>query len=225
MRVLVACEESQRVCIAFREKGHEAYSCDIIDCSGGHPEWHIKGDVLEILEPKRDGGVTTFNTIRFITGDSVLHIIDKWDMIIAFPPCTDLCVSGARHFAQKIADGRQQKSIDFFMNFANADCDKIAIENPVGIMSTKYRKPDQIIQPYMFGDHAKKTTCLWLKGLPKLEPTDIVDEGEIVEFVSKKGVKKRFPKWLMDALKSPDRSKIRSKTFLGIANAMAEQWG
>ena len=155
MKVLVACEESQEVCKAFREKGHEAYSCDIQECSGGHPEWHLQQDEMTLLS-------------------------EKWDMIIAFPPCTDLAVSGARHFAKKRADGRQQRSIDFFMRFVNADCPKVAIETPIGIMSSHYRKPDQIIQPYWFGDHARKSTCLWLKGLPKLIPTNIVDPGKIV---------------------------------------------
>lgn len=149
MRVLVACEESQEVCKAFRELGHEAYSCDIQDCSGGHPEWHIKRDVLEILN-------------------------DGWDLVIAHPPCTDLAVSGARWFAEKRADGRQQRSIEFFMRFADCKCDHVAIENPVGIMSTVWRKPDQIIQPWMFGHGETKKTCLWLKNLPKLVPTDIV---------------------------------------------------
>lgn len=141
MRVLVACEESQAVTIELRKLGHEAYSCDIQECSGGHPEWHVKGDALELLKM-------------------------KWDMLIAFPPCTHLAVSGARHFAKKQADGRQQEAIDFFMRFVNADCPKVAVENPIGIMSSKYRKPNQIIQPYMFGDHARKSTCLWTKGLP-----------------------------------------------------------
>jgi site-specific DNA-cytosine methylase len=141
MRILVACEESQAVTIEMRRLGHEAYSCDIQDCSGGHPEWHIKGDALELLKM-------------------------KWDMLIAFPPCTHLAVSGARHFAKKQADGRQQEAIDFFMKFINADCPRIAVENPIGIMSSRYRKPNQIIQPYMFGDHARKSTCFWTKGLP-----------------------------------------------------------
>jgi hypothetical protein len=155
MRVLVACEESQAVTKELRRLGHEAYSCDVQMCSGGHPEWHLQVDALELLKM-------------------------RWDMIIAFPPCTDLAVSGARHFAKKRADGRQQRSIDFFMKFANADCPRIAIENPIGIMSSEYRKPDQIIQPYMFGEHARKSTCIWLKGLPKLKPTEIVDPGEIL---------------------------------------------
>jgi len=205
MRILVACEESQSVTKELRKKlGHEAFSCDILPCSGGHPEWHIQGDVLEQLDK-------------------------GWDMLIAFPPCTHLAVSGARHFKEKIADGRQQEGIDFFMEMINAPIPKIAVENPIGIMSTNYRKPDQIIQPWQFGDKAQKSTCLWLKGLPKLVPTDIVDKGEFIEFTSKKGVKKRQPKWYFDALKnaktSAERSTLRSKTFQGIADAIASQWG
>lgn len=149
MKVLVACEESQAVTIELRRLGHEAYSCDIQECSGGHPEWHLQQDVIPLLS-------------------------EKWDMIIAFPPCTDLAVSGARWFSQKRADGRQQRSIEFFMRFANADCPKVAIENPIGIMSSEWRKPGQIIQPWMFGHGETKATCLWLKGLPKLNPTNIV---------------------------------------------------
>jgi len=204
MKILLACEESQAVTKAFRKLGHEAFSCDILPCSGGHPEWHIQGDVLEQLDK-------------------------GWDMLIAFPPCTHLAVSGARHFKEKIADGRQQEGIDFFMEMINAPIPKIAVENPIGIMSTNYRKPDQIIQPWQFGDKAQKSTCLWLKGLPKLVPTDIVDKGEFIEFTSKKGVKKRQPKWYFDALKnaktSAERSTLRSKTFQGIADAIASQWG
>lgn len=170
MRVLVACEESQAVCKAFRERGHEAYSCDIEPCSGGHPEWHIMQDVIPLLNGR----------CRFTTVDGTEHYIPgKWDLIIAHPPCTDLAVSGARHFARKRAEGTQQKSIAFFMEFVKADCEKVAIENPICIMSTEYRKPDQIIQPYQFGHNARKSTCLWLKGLPNLIPTDIVDPGEI----------------------------------------------
>ena len=187
MKVLVACEESQEVCKAFRAMGHEAYSCDIQECSGGHPEWHIKCDVTPLL------------SYPF-----------KWDLIIAFPPCTDLASSGARWFAEKQADGRQAKSISFFMQFVDADCPRIAIENPIGIMSNKYRKPDQIIQPWQFGHGETKATCLWLKGLPKLTPTQIVS-----------GREQRV--WRMPP--SPERAKARSKTFPGIAKAMAEQWG
>jgi len=197
MKILVACEESQAVTIELRKLGHEAYSCDIQECSGGHPEWHILGDVVPELEK-------------------------HWDMIIAFPPCTDLAVSGAAWFEQKRKDGRQQASIDFFMLFTNANCERIAIENPVGIMSSQWRKPDQIIQPYWFGDEAQKTTCLWLKGLPKLEPTKMVGKGE---FITHKSGKTK-PKWFADAFKlSPsERRKVRSKTFDGIAKAMASQW-
>jgi site-specific DNA-cytosine methylase len=197
MKILCACEESQEVTKAFRELGHEAYSCDIQECSGGHPEWHIQGDVVPLLD-------------------------QEWDLIIAFPPCTHLAVSGARHFKAKQADGRQQESIDFFNLFTNLKCEKVAIENPIGIMSTHYRKPNQIIHPYMFGDPFQKSTCLWLKGLPELTPTNIVDTGEITTF----GSGKRMSKWMADAFKlSPEeRAKVRSKTFPGIAKAMAEQW-
>lgn len=202
MKILVACEESQAVTIELRKLGHEAYSCDIIECSGGHPEWHLQQDVTGLLK-------------------------EKWDMIIAFPPCTHLAVSGAAWFEQKRKDGRQQEGIDFFMLFANCDCEKVAIENPIGIMSSKWRKPDQIIHPWMFGDKFTKSTCLWLKGLPKLEPTDIVEKGEYFDWIDgKTGKKKRQPKWFADAWKLPaeERAKVRSKTFPGIARAMASQW-
>ena len=201
MNVLVACEESQVVCKAFRERGHKAYSCDIQEPSGGHPEWHILGDVLPLLN-----GDCTFETM----GGVHYTIIGEWDLIIAHPPCTDLAVSGARWFAEKRADGRQQNSIDFFMKFANAKCKHIAIENPVCIMSRIWRKPDQIIQPWMFGHGETKATCFWLKGLPLLKPTNIVDGRE-------QKVWKMAP--------SKNRSKERSKTYSGIALAMAEQWG
>lgn len=204
MKILVACEESQAVTIELRKLGHEAFSCDILDQSGGHPEWHIKGDAVK----------------EAYSG--------KYDMMICFTPCTHLAVSGARHFKEKIADGRQQQGIDLFMSFVNAPIEKIAIENPIGIMSTNYRKPNQIIQPWMFGDKAQKSTCLWLKGLPNLEPTDIVEKGEFFEFTSKKGVKKRMAMWyykaLQDAKTPAERSTLRSKTFEGIAKAMATQW-
>lgn len=180
-KILIACEESQAVTIELRRLGHEAYSCDIEPCSGGH----LQVDALELLKM-------------------------KWNMIIAFPPCTHLAVSGARYFEQKRKDGRQQAAIDFFMQFANADCSKIAIENPVGIMSTVWRKPDQIIQPWQFGHGETKKTCLWLKGLPPLIPTKIVE-----------GREQRI--WKMPP--SKDRAKNRAKTFPGIAYAMAEQWG
>lgn len=198
MRVLLACEESQAVTKELRALGHEAYSCDILPESGGRPEWHLQKDVIEVLK-------------------------EDWDMIIAFPPCTHLASSGAAWFEAKRADGRQQAAIDFFMIFANHPCEKIAIENPVGIMNTQYRKPDQIIQPWQFGDAYSKRTCLWLKGLPKLESTEIVDPGEMITYESGR----TMPKWYADAWKlSPvERSKARSKTFPGIAKAMANQWG
>ncbi len=203
MKILVACEESQAVTKHLRKLGHQAFSCDILDCSGGHPEWHLKDDVFKVIQK-------------------------DWDMMIAFPPCTHLATSGARHFAKKIADGRQQQGIDFFMALINAPIERIAVENPIGIMSTKYRKPDQIIQPWQFGDKAQKSTCLWLKNLPKLVPTDVVDKGEFFEFTSKKGVKKKMAMWYYKALleaKTPEqRSTLRSKTFEGIAHAMATQW-
>lgn len=212
MRVLLACEESQSVCIEFRKLGHEAFSCDIQECSGGHPEWHIQGDVLEQLNK-------------------------GWDMMIAFPPCTHLAVSGAAHFEKKRQDGRQQEGIDFFMQMVNAPINRIAIENPIGIMSKIYRKPDQVIQPYYFGDEFQKTTCLWLKNLPKLfhnsapnlfnDPITHVGKGEFFEWTDKKtGKIKRQPKWYADAfMYKKEIGKERSKTFPGIAKAMAEQWG
>lgn len=192
MKVLVACEESQEVCKAFRKLGHEAFSCDILECSGGHPEWHIMNDVRNIL------------------GKNFWNQNKGWDLLIAHPPCTHLAVSGARWFKEKIKDGRQQKALDFFMLFANVDCKRICIENPIGIMSTMWRKPDQIIQPWQFGHGETKATCLWLKGLPKLKPTNVVKGRE--------NKVHRMPP-------SKERSKLRSKTFLGIAEAMAEQWG
>lgn len=204
MKILVACEESQAVTIELRKLGREAYSCDILECSGGHPEWHIQGDVLPLLNGS--GDVEEY----FCTQDNKSHRLpSRWDMILAFPPCTHLAVSGARYFAQKRADGRQQRSIEFFMAFANADCDRIAIENPIGIMSSQWRKPDQIIQPWQFGHGETKATCLWLRGLHPLVPTDIVD-----------GREQRV--WKMPP--SADRAKLRSKTYHGIAKAMAEQW-
>lgn len=200
MKVLVACEESQAVTTELRRLGHEAYSCDLLECSGGHPEWHIQEDVLPLIN-----GNCSFQTM-----DSIIHFVfGKWDMLLAFPPCTHLAVSGAKYFEEKRRDGRQQAAINFFMQFANADCSKIAIENPVGIMSTYYRKPDEIIQPWQFGHGETKKTCLWLKGLPPLVPTDIVN-----------GREQRV--WRMPP--GPDRAKLRSKTFPGIAKAMAEQW-
>lgn len=211
MRILIACEESQTVANAFRRKGHEAFSCDIEDCSGGHPEYHIKDDVLN-------------------------HLDDGWDMIIAHPPCTHLAISGARHFEKKRLDGRQRDGIEFFCKLLNANCDKLVVENPVCIISGKYVKhyypdlcdkyglpikPTQIIQPYEFGDPYTKKTCLWIKGLEKLKPTNILKKPE--------------GGWLNQSFTKTGRyggyngkfnsSKVRSKTFDGIANAMADQWG
>lgn len=205
MKVLVACEESQAVCKEFRKLGHEAYSCDIVPCSGGHPEWHLQQDVLPLLK-------------------------EKWDMIIAFPPCTYLTVTGNRWFnidrygEKAIQRHKDRKdAIDFFMAFANADCEKIAIENPVGIMSSEWRKPNQIINPWQFGDAFEKKTCLWLKGLPELTPTNIVEIPPRKKFDSGKSI----PSWYAEAWHLPkeERAKLRSKTFPGIARAMAEQWG
>lgn len=191
LKVLVACEESQAVTKEFRKLGHEAYSCDILPCSGGHPEWHIQDDVIEVLT-------------------------NNWNAVIAFPPCTHLAVSGAAWFEQKRKDGRQQQGVDFFMKFTQLTC-PYAIENPVGIMSSVWRKPDQIIQPYYFGDSFSKKTCLWLNNLPLLAPTNIVDKGEFVTFASGK----KMPKWYAEKW---GKGGERSKTFPGIAKAMAEQW-
>ena len=219
MKVLVACEESQEVCKAFRVRGHEAYSCDLQECSGGHPEWHVKGDCLPLLN-----GNCVFTT----EGGVHVTIDGRWDLIIAHPPCTDLAVNGARHFAAKQKDGRQQKSIVFFMEMALANCDRVAVENPVCIMSSAWRKPDQIIQPYQFGHHARKTTCLWLKGLPPLEPTEIVDPGDIYKGGFSVGASLNYAKDENGKIlpwNDPRTAKARSKTFPGIAKAMAEQWG
>jgi len=207
MRVLVACEESQEVTKAFRALGHEAYSCDLEPCSGGFPEWHIQDDVLSVIK----------NTVGY-----------GWDMMIAFPPCTHLAVSGARHFEEKRKDGRQQEGIDFFMALVNGPIPRIAIENPVGIMSSIYREPDQIIQPYYFGDEAQKTTCLWLKNLPPLYHNDepnlfdanVTHVGKGEMFIYPDG--RKYPKWIYD---NAGKGGMRSKTFPGIAKAMAEQWG
>lgn len=220
MNILVACEESQAVTIELRRLGHTAYSCDIIPCSGGHPEWHIQSDVLPLLN----------GFVKFQTADSEEHSVDgRWDMIIAFPPCTFLTVTGNRWFnVERYGDKavqrykNREKAVKFFMAFANADCDKIAIENPVGIMSSEWRKPNQIINPYQFGDPFEKKTCLWLKGLPELKPTNIVDVPPRKRYSSGK----TMPAWYDAAWHLPkeERAKIRSKTFPGVAAAMAEQW-
>lgn len=197
MRVLVACEESQAVCKAFRSRGHEAYSCDIQDCSGGHPEWHIKGDVLPLLR-------------------------ESWDLIIAHPPCTYLSNAGANHLYPKAGQLNEEryrlglKAKDFFMQFYLANCSRICVENPIASSVFQLPKYDQIIQPFQFGHPFKKTTCLWLKGLPKLQTTDLITEG-VTSWVSAKGTHVSG--------KSKRNPKLRSKTFEGIASAMAEQWG
>ena len=220
MNVLIACEESQRVCQMFRLKGHKVFSCDILDTSGSHLEWHIKGNVLNIIN----------GYCNFHTEDNTFHIIDKWDLIIAFPPCTYLTVTGNRWFnveryGEKAIErcNKRINAIKFFMEIANADCKKIAIENPVGIMSTTWKKPEQIIQPYYFGDNARKTTCLWLKNLPLLKPSNIV-KPDIIKYKNGKGTDNP---WHMNTMHLPsnERSILRSKTFPGIAKAMADQWG
>lgn len=219
MKVLVACEESQEVCKAFRTKGHEAYSCDIQEPSGGHPEWHILGDALKAV----DGG-------QIVTMDGVAHEVGKWDLLIAHPPCTYLSNTGNRWFdVGKYGEKarrrikRREEAADFFMSFVNANVESVAVENPIGYMSTHYKKPTQIIQPYLFGDPERKSTCLWLRGLTPLTPTNIV-EPEIIYYKNGKGSDSR---WHIDTIRLPpaERSKARSKTFPGIAKAMAEQWG
>ena len=224
MKVLVACEESQRVCTAFRERGHEAYSCDIQDCSGGHPEWHIKGDVLPLLN-----GHCTFQTCDLHTHTHT----GRWDLIIAHPPCTYLTVTGNRWFdVSKYGEAAKQRykdryqAIVFFMHFALADCCRIAIENPVGIMGTAWRSADQTIQPWQFGHPTVKKTCLWLKGLPPLQPTEVVevDKSDVYAYVAKNGRIKHDSR-NRSRTNGESLSKHRSKTFAGIAKAMAEQWG
>jgi site-specific DNA-cytosine methylase len=188
VRVLVACEYSGRVREAFRARGHDAWSCDLLPSEDGSPyHQHYQGDVL-----------------------SLLRSVPRWDLMIAHPPCTHLSVSGARHFEEKRADGRQQEAIDFFMALTRAPIPRIAIENPVCIMSSVWREPDQIIQPWQFGHGETKATCLWLKGLPPLRPTKIVAGREHRVHMMPPG---------------PDRWKERSRTYEGIAEAMAEQWG
>lgn len=211
MKILVACEESQAITKEFRALGHEAYSCDILPCTGGHPEWHLEGDVFVFID-------------------------QGWDLMVAHPPCTFLSVSGARHLYNK--DGSknlaryqsQREALDFVQKLMDCDIPRIAIENPVSVISSQIRKPDQIVQPWMFGDSASKTTCLWLKNLPKLVATNVVDKGDFKEWIDKKSGKvKRQATWYYDALinaKTPEeRRSLRSKTFKGIAQAIASQWG
>ena len=231
MRILVACEESQATTLALRRLGHEAFSCDLLPCSGGHPEWHFQQDVFEVIE--NNGGVLQ-------SGESN-NSSAPWEMMIAHPPCTYLAVSGAQWYYHPEDKGlpveerrphpkfpnraqHREEALEFFVALMEANIERIAVENPIGIVSSRYMKPTQIVQPYMFGDEATKSTCLWLKNLPKLEPTKIVGKGERVVFASGKSQ----PKWYSDALakaKTPEeRRTLRSKTFPGMASAMAEQW-
>lgn len=231
MKILVACEESQAITKELRALGHDAYSCDLLPCSGGHPEWHFNYDVFQVIE---DNGGTLQN------GEIVNDGLD-WELMIAHPPCTFLAVSGARWYYHPDDSGmptserrphprfpdrakHREEAVEFFIKLCEAPIEKIAVENPVGIISTRYRKPNQTVHPWMFGDEASKSTCLWLKNLPLLEATDIVDKGERI--VLKSG--KSLPKWYSDALtkaKSPaERRTLRSKTFKGMAEAMALQW-
>ena len=210
MKILIACEESQTITNLYREKGYEAYSCDILECSGGNPQWHLKGDALTYAYS------------------------GEFDMMIAHPPCTYLAVSGARWMYNQ--DGsvnqerlsNQNKALDFVKKLMDAPIDRIAVENPISVISSKIRKPDQIVHPYWFGDKASKSTCLWLKNLPLLTATNMVSKGEFFEWVDKKGKKKRQAQWYMDALKkakTPEqRRTLRSKTFEGMAKAITEQW-
>ena len=221
MRILVACEESQAITIELRRLGHEAYSCDLLPCSGGHPEWHIQGDALK----------------EAYSG--------KYDMMIGHPPCTFLAVSGARWmyhnddkhlpYAERRPHpnhpNRRQDQLDalaFVQALMDAPIERIAIENPISVISSQIRKPDQIVHPWWFGDKASKQTCLWLKNLPLLEKTDVVDKGEFIEWIGKNGKKNRQAKWFFDALvkakTNAERSTLRSKTFMGMARAIADQW-
>tara|TARA_R110002020_G_scaffold7475_1_gene31407 strand:+ start:607 stop:1230 length:624 start_codon:yes stop_codon:yes gene_type:complete len=207
VKILIACEESQTITKAFRKKGHNAYSCDLQEESGGHPEWHIQCDALQ----------------EAYSG--------AYDLMIAHPPCTYLAVSGARWMYNKDGSRNEERwnkqldALKFVQKLMDAPIDKIAVENPVSVISSQIRKPDQIIQPYHFGDEATKTTCLWLKGLPLLTHTNVVGKGEKVTFKSGKS----HPKWYADALSKAktkaERQKLRSKTFTGIANAIVDQWG
>jgi hypothetical protein len=231
LNILVACEESQAVTRELRLLGHNAYSCDLLPCSGGHPEWHFNMDVFKVIKNK--GG-------QLQNGEKI-KLKNNWEMMIAHPPCTYLAVSGARWyyhpedselpFANRRPHPRfpnrskdKEEALEFFIKLLEAPIDKIAIENPVGIVSTQYRKPNQTVHPWMFGDEASKATCLWLKNLPLLEPTKIVEKGERVVLSSGKSL----PKWYSDALtkskSAAERRTMRSKTFEGMAKAMAEQW-
>lgn len=224
MKILIACEESQAVCTEMRNRGHDAYSCDILPCSGGHPEWHVRVNCLQLIDGR----------CQFCTMDGAGHWIDKWDMLIAHPPCTYLTVTGNRwlnvdRYGEKAVQRMKEREFAaaFFLRLCEADCDRIAIENPIGYMSTRFRKPDQIISPWMFGDNTEKRTCLWLKGLPLLVPSvTIKPEIEYHEWQTADGRRKRQSKWYYQSrcLPRADRARAASKTFPGIAKAMAEQW-
>lgn len=224
LRILVACEESQRVCTEFRKLGHEAYSADIQEPSGGHPEWHILGDVLKVL----NGG-------EFQTMDGAEHSVGKWDCIIGFPPCTYLTMVATRHHSLRFTPlnkinrrtMNRIEGMEFFMKFANADCKHIVIENPVGIMNTAYRAPDQVINPYQFAEsendtenYVTKATCLWLKGLPILRTNNLPKPDNAKLFGVHPSGKAR--NW--EETRTGNRAKERSKTFPGVAKAMATQW-
>lgn len=235
MKVLVACEESQRVCTAFRELGHEAYSCDIQECSGGHPEWHILGDVLPLVN----------GNCEFVTMDGMAHKINgKWDLLIAHPPCTYLSAVTTRHLslkctsAEKVVDRmwKLAESAVFFMQLALADCDRICVKNPMGFMSKLWRKPDQTVHPYYFADdendvenYYKKRTCFWLKNLRPLEKANDLKPPQPLYICQGEKSKGKQIGWCegMRDIKGgqKERAKARSKTFPGIARAMAEQWG
>jgi|TARA_B110000208_G_C11761994_1_gene427278 hypothetical protein len=231
MKILVACEESQAITKELRKLGHDAYSCDLLPCSGGYPEWHFNNDVFKVIDKK--GGT--------LQNGDVVNDGNDWELMIAHPPCTFLAVSGARwyyhpddshlptgqrrphpRFPNRAAD--KEDAVAFFIKLCEAPIEKIAVENPVGIISTRYRKPNQTIHPWMFGDEASKATCLWLKNLPLIEPTDIVGKGERIVLRSGKSL----PKWYSDALtksKTPEeRRTLRSKTFKGMAKAIAKQF-
>jgi len=221
MKVLIACEESQEVCKAFREKGHEAYSCDMVDCSGGHPEWHIKENCLPMI----NGGVV------FKTVDGKSHeCAGVWDLIIAHPPCTYLTSTGNRWFKDEFGMAARSRYLDrmdairLFMGFVLCSAKRVAIENPVGIMSGVYRKPDQIIQPYEYGHPSRKATCLWLRNLPLLKPTNIV-EPELKCYINKDGRLTRYSADYGTGYEKEASARRRSKTYSGIAKAMANQWG
>lgn len=227
MKILIACEESQRVCTEMRKLGHEAYSCDIQEPSGGHPEWHILGDVLKVIN----------GHCEFTTMNGERHAIkERWDLIIAHPPCTYLSNVATRSHSLRCTSldninnrtFKRVEAMQFFLNIANANCDRIAIENPVGVMNTCYRKPDQIINPYQFAtsiddkeNYVTKATCLWLKGLNPLQINNL--PKPINEKIYGRHPSSKVKCW-EECQKGKDRAKIRSKTFPGIAKAMAEQW-